>query len=110
MLLNTNYPVVAPTKWSFGLTPLPSSSTPILTRNTKLVYGYFANSSASAVSVTVTDGSTENSGSACPVVPAISIPANSIEVVTFNGVLCNGGVSWFASSAGVVFGQLIGEY
>lgn len=96
--------------WFYGMTVLPASPAVIYTGTTLLTKALLANTTANPVTVTITDNSTEASGSPCQIVPAISIAANSVQIVDLGGVVANGGVQWSASSGSAVHGYLKGGY
>jgi len=71
---------------------------------------WLSNVTADAVTVLVTDLSTEAGGSPCQVWPAVTIAANSVVVIDLQSVVANGGVAWSASAANAIHGQISGGY
>ena len=102
------YPVAPPNAWQYGMTVVPITPVQIFPSTTTLTKMYVANTTASAVTLTVTDRSAENSGSPCQIYPSVSVPANSVQVVDFGGVTANYGVIWFASTANALHAWLRG--
>jgi hypothetical protein len=112
-LLTINpYPVTPPNQWNFGLSPVPGASPQILVgQTTTLIKLYVSNTSNAPVTLTVYDNSTNGpGGTPCQIFPAVSIPANAVDVVDLGGVIANGGVSWQASVDGVLHAWLRGAF
>lgn len=70
----------------------------------------FSNTSASPVTVTVTDNSTLCNSGPCTIFPTVNIAANTTYTVPLYGILAKGGVKWSASSVNAVSGFMIGSY
>lgn len=69
------------------------------------------NTSASAVTVTISDLSSNCNGSPCSITPgALSIAANTLYILKLNGEPASGGVQWSASTANAVIGWMGGRY
>lgn len=106
--------------WYVGTIALPSVATTVAvptnanTGNTPTVvfvdHINLTNTSAGAVTVTVTDSSTNCNGTACVILSAFSIGANSTSTMHFNGAPMSGGIKWSASVANVVNASMIGRY
>ena len=94
---------------------VPNSSTRVATALVGYVRVYqvnFVNNTASSVTVTLTDGSTNCNGGACPLLPtgtALSIAAGTVYVINLNGQAAAGGVFWSASTANAVAGYIRGQ-
>ena len=69
-----------------------------------------ANVSASSVTVTITDGSTNCGGGPCTLFPPATIQSNQVYTIPLNGVPANGGVIWTASAANAVHASIRGRY
>jgi hypothetical protein len=108
-LTTSVYNPTPPSHWQYGLTQVPTSSTLIQPVTTTLVKGYFSNTTGGDLTITVTDNTTEVAGQPAQAVPGITVAANSIQVIDFAGVTCNGGVKWSASGSGVI-GWIHGGY
>jgi hypothetical protein len=100
--------------WEVGAQALPTSATNICSdraggayppcynaRTLHLSSGEFVNTTAGALTITITDNSTNCSGSVCTLFAA-SIAANTTYTVSFSGLRANQGVLWQASGSGVV--------
>ena len=104
------YPNSYQDTWEVGLTTLPSTSTVVFSNTVHLDALYLANRTGSAVTVTITDGSTNCTGStACQLFPAVSVAANQTYIADLKGVVANGGVKWSASSANAIDGWMKGK-
>jgi hypothetical protein len=101
------YPTTFSQVLEVGLITVPSSTTTVFSFTVRVDRMYFSNRTGSAVTVTVTDGSTNCTGSsACQLFPAVSIAANSTYAVDLGGVTAQLGVKWSASSANAVDGWI----
>ena len=87
-----------------GITVLPNSTTAATTTSTCVNSIYLSNTTASAVSVTVTD----NQGSPVTYVATFSLPAYSSLLLPFGGIKFNNGIKWYAGTASSVNGQVLG--
>lgn len=102
--------------WSFGMIALPSSPAlvPVDGNTTRTLvsvdYLYLANTSASAVSVTVVDQSTSCNGGACQIGPTVAMAANSIYSIPVLGAPMRGGILWSAGTANVIHAYIAGRY
>jgi hypothetical protein len=102
------YPIVGQQWYQKGF--IPASSTAVAGATVLVNFGYFANTSGSAVTVTLTDQSTDCGASTCQFWPVISIAANTVYTVSFGGFPAVGGLKWTASTGSVVVGYLTGTY
>lgn len=105
----TPYPQPGQT-WQQPLGLVPNSSTAITIADSLLGQLHLANKTGSAVTVTLTDNSTNCGGSACQFWPVISIAANTVYENNFGGLLCTGGVIWSSNTANAVVGWVKGTY
>jgi hypothetical protein len=108
------------TAWYVGIMAIPASLTAVPVPNGK--YGAsppstvfveqinLQNTTGSAVTVTIVDGSTNCNGGACSLVPAVSIAANTSYSINKNGEPANGGLKWSASSANAIHASVRGRY
>jgi hypothetical protein len=100
--------------WEVGAQVMPTSATnicsdrpggayppcgPGLGQTLHLMQGVFVNTTAGALTLTITDNSANCSG-VCSLFVA-SIGANTVYTVSFNGLRGNQGVKWNASGTGV---------
>jgi len=105
----TPYPVIGST-WYSPVGYVPASSTAVVNATVLLNVGYFANTTGSAVTVTLVDQSTACSSGPCTFWPAVSLAANQVYTVSFGGIVAVGGVKWSASGGTAVVGYLSGQY
>ena len=84
---------------SFG--PVPTSPTALVSTTVRLDRARFVNTTAGALTITITDQGTNCSSSVCDVWKTISIAANTYYEVNFAGVPMVGGFKWSASNTGV---------
>jgi hypothetical protein len=108
----------AQTPYNFGNPPLggpktittkymENSSTDFTTKNTWVDLLVLANKSGSAVTVRISDKSTQCNSGVCDVIPTVSIAANTVYVVpAAGGLYFKGGINWAASSANAVMVQI----
>jgi hypothetical protein len=92
---------------SFDMNPvlLPSTTTNVFTTTVFVDEITLSNSSSSAVTVTVSD----RQSSPMPLLPAVSVPANSVVVAALKSRKFPNGLSWSASTPGVVVGYVAGR-
>ncbi len=69
-----------------------------------------ANVSASSVTVTITDGSTNCGGGPCTLFPPATVQSNQAYTIPLNGAPANGGIIWSASAPNAVHGSIRGRY
>lgn len=99
--------------WEVGAAAMPTSATnvcsdrpgaaspPCFNSHTlHLMQGEFVNTTGGALTITITDNSTNCSGGVCTLFSA-SIAANTTYTVNFSGLRANAGVLWNASNTGV---------
>ncbi len=101
--------------WHVGLTALPSSSTQAIAATSASHYIWIdrlmlSNTSASSVTVTITDQGTNCNGGPCQIFPAVTLAANTVYAVDLGGARSYGGISWSATTANVVHGWMAGRY
>lgn len=89
-----------------GLVFVPNTPTAVTTKTTRVYYMKFTNTTGGAVTVTVSDRSTNCNSGACDIWTAVSIPANTTITEASNGVLMNGGITWSASAANSITGWM----
>lgn len=90
------------TVFNQDLAAVPTSTGSPTSTTTCLMRAYFNNTTASPVTVTLTD----NTGTPLNVVgPAFSVPGLSNMVIPYDGIRFNAGVKWIAGGAGVVGGM-----
>jgi hypothetical protein len=109
-IAQSTYPGSFSTNWYVGPRAVPDSSTAVISQTTYLISMVLANTTASAVSVTVVDQSTNCNSGACQIFPAVSIAANTVYVIDLKGIPAVGGVKWSASSANAIHGSIQGKY
>ncbi len=85
---------------------LPSSATDVYTSDVRIERVYLANTTGSAVTVTLLDKSANCSAGACSMWPAVSIAANTVYTVDMGNVWFRGGLQWSASAGNAVVGYL----
>jgi len=83
------------------VTSIGTSETDIETTTVKLTYLYLANTTASAITITLRDKSTDCSAAACQPWPAVSIPAHTVYAYPFPGLTYKSGLTTQASATGV---------
>jgi len=113
-------PSITAQQWYVGTIALPGTATAVAipnnantgTQPTVVFVDHInmTNTSGSAVTVTVTDNSTNCNGGACVILSAFSVAANSVSTMHFNGAPMSGGIKWSASTANVVNASMIGRY
>lgn len=114
------YPVNPYISWYFGTVIVPAAATPVTVPKMpsgapapKTVFVemvVLANISASPVTVTITDGSTNCSGGPCTLFAPATIQANQVYTIPLNGAPANGGLIWTASAANAVHASIRGRY
>ena len=114
------YPATPYVSWYYGTTVVPGAATAVAVP--KMPSGnaapstvfvemvVLANISAAAVTVTITDGSTNCNGGPCTLFAPATIQANQVYTIPLNGAPANGGISWSASAANAVHGSIRGRY
>jgi len=110
-------PAVGPS-WYTPLGYVPASSTAVTPSTSMVNFLYLANTSASPVTVTLTDSSTACSGSPCPFWPAVTIAGCTggagvgctVYTASLGGLVATGGVKWSASTGNAVVGFMTGTY
>jgi hypothetical protein len=105
----TAYPVVG-VAWHQPQVFVPNSTTVVTNQDSLIGHLHLANASASSVTVTLQDTSTNCNGGACQFWPAIPIAPNTSYDNDFGGMLCTGGIKWSASAANAVVGYIRGNY
>lgn len=95
--------------WEVGAAYVPSSGQVIASQTVHVQRLVLVNTSGAAVTVTLTDHSTNCGGSACAVFSA-SIAANTTYTVDLGGARAMSGLSWSASTDAVVAGWVKGTY
>lgn len=96
---------------TLGVTTLPASPTVATTKNMFVDYIVLVNKTASAVTVTIKDQSTNCSGAAaCTLAPAVSVAANSVYSMPMLGMYAQGGLLWSASAANSIDVWVAGRY
>lgn len=98
-------------RWQTSLGYVPSSTSTIVSASNLVLLGggWLSNVTGSAVTVTVSDASTACGGAGCPLLSAVSVPANSVAALNFGGLEAKG-VTWSASSGSAVVGWVWGNY
>lgn len=91
------------TPFNAALQAVPTSSTAIASATTCAWMIFLANTTASALAVTLTD----NQGSPVTALPAFSIPGNSTLIHQLWGMKFTSGIKWSATGAGVT-GAIVG--
>ena len=114
------YPATPYVSWYVGTTVVPSTATlvtiPKVPNGAPVPKTIFvdmivlANVSASAVTVSITDGSANCNGGPCTLFPPATIQSNQAYTIPLNGAPANGGVIWSASAANAVHGSIRGRY
>ncbi len=114
------YPATPYVSWYIGTSVVPSTPTQVAVPKTpggqpapKTVFVemvVLANVSASSVTVSITDGSTNCGGGPCTLFPPATIQSNQVYTIALNGVPANGGLIWSASAANAVHGSVRGRY
>lgn len=88
-----------------GLSVVPNSATDVTTTDSYILQITVTNTTGGAVTFTVTD----KASSAKTLVPAISIPANTLLIMSWpDGVKMTGGISWTAGSATSLHAEIYG--
>ena len=111
------YPMIGQ-PWYQPLGYVPASSTAVTTSTAIVNLLYLANTSASPVTVTLTDNSTACGGSPCPFWPAVTIAGCTggagvgctVYIASLGGLVAAGGVKWSASTGNAVVGFMSGTY
>ena len=111
------YPTIGQ-PWQQPLGYVPAFSTAVTTSTSMVGILVLANTSASAVTVTLTDNSTACSSSACPFWPAVNIAGCTggagvgctVYTASLGGLVATGGVKWSASTGSAVVGFMSGTY
>jgi hypothetical protein len=90
---------------------IPAVSTTAVSGLVKLKSVVLINTSASAVTCTIVDISTDCGAAACQVAPTGSLAANTMWVWEFGTahMAVDGGIAWSCSTASVVVGRIIAE-
>jgi len=83
---------------------IPNSTAVIVARDVKIGKVILSNTTAGALTVTISDRSTSCNSGACQIWPAISIAANTVYTVDLYGTFMQSGISWSASAANSVIG------
>lgn len=87
-----------------GLGAIPTTLTAVSSKDSWIFQIVINNSTAGALTLTVQDQQT----SAQPLLSAVSIPANTVDVITFpDAVKMINGIKWQASNTGLV-GEIFG--
>jgi len=89
-----------------GPTFIPNSTTVIVAKDVKIGKIVLSNTTAGALTVTISDRSTSCNGGACQIWPAISIAANTVYTADLGGTFMQSGISWSASAANSVIGAV----
>jgi hypothetical protein len=95
--------------WEVGLQFVPTTTAKLVTQTVHVQQMTLVNTSGSAVTVTVSDLTTNCSSAACSLFSA-SIPANTTYTVSLGGARAQSGVSWSASAGSAVVGWLKGTF
>ncbi len=80
---------------------VPTSATAVVSTNVRLDRAQFTNTTAGALTITITDQSTNCGGSPCDLFKTVSIAANTVYQIDFHGVPAPGGFKWSASNTGI---------
>lgn len=114
------FPVNPYISWYYGTAVVPNAATAVAVPKTpngaappKTVFVemvILANISASPVTVTITDGSTNCNAGPCTLFPPATIQSNQVYTISLNGAPANGGIIWTASAANAVHGSVRGRY
>lgn len=114
------YPVNPYISWYYGTAVVPNAASAVpvpkmpsgapAPKTVFVEMVVLANISSSAVTVTITDGSTNCGGGHCTLFAPATIQANQVYTIPLNGVPANGGVIWTASAANAVHGSIRGRY
>lgn len=114
------FPTTPYISWYYGTAVVPNAATAVLVPRMpsglaapKTVFidqVVLANISASSITVTITDGSTNCNGGPCTLFPPATIQSNQVYTIPLNGVPANGGIIWSASAANAVHGSIRGRY
>lgn len=89
---------------------VPATATDVVARDVNVMRINLSNTTGSAVTVTITDKSTNCGGSACQIWPAITISANTVYMVDVGGEQFVGGIRWSASASNAVVGSIRYRY
>lgn len=76
----------------------------------RVIQANLSSVSASPVTVTFTDGSTNCNGGACQTLPTITLQPNQKVTITYSGEPAVGGLYWSASVANAVHGWVKGSF
>lgn len=97
---------------TIGTTTIPVTPTVATGLSIYIDYMYIVNKSASTVTITMTDQSTNCNGgtTACTILPAVTIAANTIYTINTLGVYAQGGIVWQASAANAIDAWVSGRY
>lgn len=114
------FPTTPYISWYFGTAVVPNAATAVAVPKMpsgaaapKTVFVemiVLANVSASSVTVSITDGSTNCSGGTCTLFPPATIQPNQVYTIPLNGAPANGGVIWSASAANAIHASIRGRY
>jgi hypothetical protein len=86
---------------------MENSSTDFKTKDTWVDLLVLSNKSGSAVTVRISDKSTQCNSGACDVIPTVSIAANTAYIVpAAGGLYFRSGINWVASAANAVVVQI----
>ena len=109
-IIGKTVPVTAcgTTSFSQALAFVPNSATSVTATTTCVLSMLFNNTTSSAVTVTISDASTNCSAGVCQSLSALSIPANSQLLQPMYGQVFTSGIKWQASSASAVVGGIVG--
>lgn len=89
----------------YALQAVPASSTAVVTSSIKVVTLFCNNATGGAVTLTITD----NQGSPLTYYPAVSIAANSVNMlVAQSGLSFTDGIKWSASAGTSIYCQIEG--
>ena len=114
------YPATPYISWYVGAAVVPNTPTAVAVPKTlggaAAPYTVFVemvvlvNVSASPVTVSITDGSTNCNGGQCTLFPPATIQSNQVYTIPLNGAPANGGIIWTASAANAVHASIRGRY
>lgn len=102
----TTYSTEVTTKPAF----VPATATDVVARDVFVMRINLSNTSASAVTVTISDKSTNCNSGPCQIWPAVTIAANTVYMVDVGGEQFIGGIRWSATAANAVVGSIRYRY
>ena len=114
------FPATPYVSWYVGTRVVPGTPTHVAVPNTPggnpppstvfVDMVVLVNVSASNVTVSITDASTNCNGGPCTLFPPAIIQPNQVYTIALNGAPANGGILWGASTGNAIHGSVRGRY